>query len=181
MLLQKTFLVTVFVEDFIKIKLEDIMISVYSLTINPNHYNQWSRSLSCLELATKSYYNSESSSAGLRVSFENGWMHRYYPPAGSIISSRGTITHNFSLLFHHLSKSRVRRQPCYCCLASRAITSTPELGSRGVLFPVHVAADRLSCAEVALPPFNALVYEASRLPPYVLPDTSEQWRSPSSR
>lgn len=40
MLLQKTFLVTVFVEDFIKIKLEDIMISVYSLTINPNHYNQ---------------------------------------------------------------------------------------------------------------------------------------------
>lgn len=84
-----------------------------------------------------------------------------------------TITHNFSLLFHHLSKSRVRLQPCYCCLASRAITSTSELGSWGVLFPIHVAADRLLSRAQALPPFNALIDEALRLPPVPL-DNAEQ-------
>lgn len=135
--------------------------------------------LEYLAIATKSYYNHWTSSApGLQASFENGWMHTAIIPrqARSSLVSR-TITHNFSPFFHHLPKSRVKRQPCYCCFASRAITSTPELGSQGVLFSIHVAVDRLlSRAKVALPPFNALVQGALRLPVARSTWYAEQWR-----
>lgn len=150
MIQKKMFLViTVFAKNsVIEIRLENIMtFPVFPDNQLKSLQSMISISLECLALATKSYYNHPRGAS----SIVRGWLDAPLLSPGRLdhLVSR-TITHNFSLFFHHLPKSRVRRQPCYCCLASRAITSTPELGSRGVLFSVHVAASPLSRAQVAL-------------------------------